>query len=91
MVLVPDEGDDEAQRAHREREDLIDERRSIVTKIDGSSQDIGRLFARLLLRGFLALPPGFGKPDGDCLLSALTALPLRPLLRVPSLRSCIGG
>jgi hypothetical protein len=52
------EADDEAQRAYRER------------KIDGSSQDNGRLFARLL-RDFLALPPGFGKPDGDCLLSAL--------------------
>jgi hypothetical protein len=71
MVLVPDKADDEAQRAHREREDLIGERRSIVSKIGGSSQDTGRLFARLLLRGFLALPPGFGKPDGDCLLSAL--------------------
>jgi hypothetical protein len=34
-------------------------------------QDIGRLLARLFLWYFLALLAGFGKPDGDCLLSAL--------------------
>src|ERR1700730_12967921 len=64
MVLVPYEADDEACGR-------IAEKRSIVSKIGGRSQDIARLFARLLLRRFLSLPPGFGKPDGDCLLSAL--------------------
>jgi hypothetical protein len=49
----------------------FDRRTAIDREQDrGSSEDIGQLFARLLLRGFLALPPGFGKPYGDCLLSA---------------------
>ena len=33
MVPIPSEGDEEARRAHREREDLTRERRSIVNKI----------------------------------------------------------
>lgn len=32
MVPIPDEADEEARRAHREREDLIGERRSIVNR-----------------------------------------------------------
>src|SRR5271168_5083289 len=35
MVPIPSEADEEARRAHREREDLTGERRSIVNKIDG--------------------------------------------------------
>ena len=35
MVPIPSEADEEARRAHREREDLTRERRSIVNKIDG--------------------------------------------------------
>jgi transposase len=34
MVPIPDEADEEARRAHREREDLVRERRSILNKID---------------------------------------------------------
>jgi len=35
MVPIPSEVDEEARRAHREREDLTGERRSIVNKIGG--------------------------------------------------------
>jgi hypothetical protein len=35
MVPIPSEADEEVRRAHREREDLTGERRSIVNKIDG--------------------------------------------------------
>jgi transposase len=36
MVPIPDEADEEARRAHREREDLITDRLSILNKIDAS-------------------------------------------------------
>ncbi len=48
MVPIPSEGDEEARRAHREREDLSGERRSIVNKIDG-------ILATLGIRGYKAL------------------------------------
>jgi|GEM_PF-4412831 len=35
MIPIP-EADEEARRAHRERQDLTGERRSIVNKIDGA-------------------------------------------------------
>lgn len=34
MVPVPSEADEEARRAHREREDLLGARRSLLNKID---------------------------------------------------------
>jgi transposase len=48
MVPIPSEGDEEARRAHREREDLTGERRSIVNKIDG-------ILATLGVKGYKAL------------------------------------
>lgn len=41
MVPIPPEADEEARRAHREREDLTGERRSIVNKIDGILVTLG--------------------------------------------------
>ena len=48
MVPIPNEADEEARRAHREREDLTRERRSIVNKIDG-------ILATLGIKGYKAL------------------------------------
>jgi transposase len=48
MVPIPDEAHEEARRAHREREDLIGERGSIVNKIDG-------ILATLGVKGYRAL------------------------------------
>jgi transposase len=41
MVPIPDEADEEARRAHREREDLVRERRSILNKIDAILATLG--------------------------------------------------
>jgi hypothetical protein len=41
MVPVPSEADEEARRAHREREDLIGARRSLLNKIDGILATLG--------------------------------------------------
>jgi len=41
MVPIPDEADEEARRAHREREDLTGERRAIVNKIGGILATLG--------------------------------------------------
>ena len=48
MVPIPSEADEEARRAHREREDLTGERRSIVNKIDA-------ILATLGVKGYKAL------------------------------------
>ena len=48
MVPIPSEADEEARRAHREREDLTKERRSIVNKIEG-------ILATLGVKGYKAL------------------------------------
>jgi transposase len=48
MVPIPSEADEEARRAHREREDLTRERRSILNKIDG-------ILATLGVKGYKAL------------------------------------
>ena len=48
MVPIPREADEEARRAHREREDLAGERRSIFNKIGG-------ILATLDVEGFKAL------------------------------------
>jgi transposase len=65
MVPIPSVGDEEARRAHREREDLTGERRSIVNKIDG-------IFATLGVKGYKALRRDrreqlncARQPDGD--------------------------
>jgi transposase len=41
MVPVPSEADEEARRAHREREELTGDRRSILNKIDGILATLG--------------------------------------------------
>jgi transposase len=41
MVPIPSEADEEARRAHREREDLTGSRRSLVNKIDGILATLG--------------------------------------------------
>jgi transposase len=41
MVPIPSEADEEARRAHREREDLTGSRRSILNKIDGILATLG--------------------------------------------------
>jgi hypothetical protein len=71
MVPIPSEADEEARRAHREREDLICERRSIVNKMGG-------ILATLGVKGFKALRPLAGKvlrtfSDGN------SGMGLRPL------------
>jgi transposase len=48
MAPIPSEDDEEPRRAHREREDLTRERRSIVNKIDG-------ILATLGIKGYKAL------------------------------------
>jgi len=65
MVPIPSEVDEEARRAHREREDLTGERRSIVNKIDG-------ILATLGIKGYKALRRDrreqlncARQPDGD--------------------------
>ena len=68
MVPIASEADEEARRAHREREDLTRERRSIVNKIDG-------ILATLGVRGYKALRRDrreqlncARQPDGDSFL-----------------------
>lgn len=41
MVPIPDEADEEARRPHREREDLVRKRRSILNKIDAILATLG--------------------------------------------------
>src|ERR1700730_10672165 len=48
MVPIPDEADEEARRAHREREGLVRERRSIVDNIHG-------ILATLCVKGYRGL------------------------------------
>jgi transposase len=65
MVPIPDEADEEARRAHREREDLTGERRAIVNKIGGILATLGVKGYRVLKgdrREQLAL---LRQPDGD--------------------------
>jgi transposase len=65
MVPIPDEADEEARRAHREREDLTGERRAIVNRIGG-------ILATLGVKGYRALKGDrreqlalLRQPDGD--------------------------
>src|SRR6516164_11449343 len=65
MVPIPSEADEEARRAHREREDLTRERRSIVNKIES-------ILATLGIKGYKALRRDrreqlncVRQPDGD--------------------------
>jgi len=65
MVPVPSEADEEARRAHREREDLTRERRSIVNKIDGILATLGIKGYRALRRDRRGQLNGARQPGGD--------------------------
>jgi hypothetical protein len=89
MVLVPDKADDEAQRAHGEREDLISEPRSTVSKIAAVAKTSADYLLDFFFGAFLPSLRASESPMAIACFRLFTVLPLRPLLRVPSLRSCI--
>jgi transposase len=64
MVPMPDEADEEARQAHREREDLIGERLSIVNKIDGILATLGVKGYRALWRDRREQVDLLRQPDG---------------------------
>jgi transposase len=70
MVPVPSEADEEARRAHREREDLIGERRSILNKIDGILATLGICGFKGLRRDRRRQLAELRQPDGAALPSA---------------------
>jgi transposase len=65
MVPIPDEVDEEARRAHREREDLVRERRSILNKIDAILATLGVKGYRGLRSDRREQLAGLRQPDGD--------------------------
>jgi transposase len=65
MVPIPDETDEEARRAHREREDLIGQRGSIVSKIDAILATLGVNEYRALRRDRREQLRALRQPDGD--------------------------
>jgi transposase len=65
MVPIPDEADEEARRAHREREDLVRERRSILNKIDAILATLGVKGYRGLRSDRREQLAGLRQPDGD--------------------------
>lgn len=70
MVPVPSEADEEARRAHREREDLIGERRSILNKIDGILATLGICGFKGLRRDRHRQLAELRQPDGAALPEA---------------------
>nr|WP_244635440.1 IS110 family transposase [Methylosinus sp. C49] len=67
MVPVPSEADEEARRAHREREDLTGERRSILNKIDGILANLGICGFKRLRRDRRRQLAELRQPDGAAL------------------------
>jgi transposase len=67
MVPIPSEGDEEARRAYREREDLTGERRSIVNKIDAILATLGVKGYKALRRDRREQLNCARQPDGDLL------------------------
>jgi transposase len=65
MVPIPNEADEEARRAHREREELTGERRSIVNKIDGILATLGVKGFRAFWRDRRDQLTSLRQPDGD--------------------------
>lgn len=65
MVPIPREEDEEARRAHREREDLIGERRSILNKIEGILATLGIDGYQALRRGRRSQLANLRQPDGE--------------------------
>ncbi len=78
MVPVPSEADEEARRAHREREDLIGARRSLLNKIDGILATLGIEGYRALRRDRRVRLADLRQPDG-------APLPLAALGRIERL------
>jgi transposase len=72
MVPVPSETDEEARRAHREREDLIGAPRSLMSKIDGILAT-GIEGYRALRRDRRVLLADLRQPDGASLPLAARA------------------
>jgi len=65
MVPIPSEADEEARRAHREREDMIGERKSIVNKIGGILATLGVEGFNALRRDRRAALSALRQPDGE--------------------------
>ncbi len=64
MVPIPSEANEEARRAHREREDLTGERRSILNKIDGILATLGITGFRGVRRDRREQLANLRQPDG---------------------------
>ena len=65
MVPIPNEAEEEARRANREREDLARERRSILNKIDGILAPLGVKGYKALRRDRRERLNCVRQPDGD--------------------------
>jgi len=65
MVPIPSEADEEARRAHREREDLMGSRRSLLNKIDGILATLGIEGFRGLRRDRREQLANLRPPDGE--------------------------
>jgi hypothetical protein len=65
MAAFPEEADEETRRAHREREDLVRERRSILNKIDAILATLGVKGYRNLRSDRREQLAGLRQPDGD--------------------------
>ncbi|MFZ3181918.1 MAG: IS110 family transposase [Methylocystis silviterrae] len=64
MVPIPSEADEEARRAHREREDLLGERRSLLNRIDGILATLGIIDFKGLRRDRRKQLDDLRQPDG---------------------------
>jgi transposase len=64
MVPIPSEADEEARRAHREREDLLCERRSLLNRIDGILATLGVVGFKGLRRDRRKQLDDLRQPDG---------------------------
>jgi transposase len=65
MAPIPSEADEEARRAYREREDLTEERRSTVNKIDAILATLGAKGFKALRRDRRKQLASLRQPDGD--------------------------
>src|SRR5271169_1659363 len=91
MVPVPSEADEEARRAHREREDLVGARRSLLNKIDGILATLGIEGYPALRRDRRARLADLRQPDGAALPPAALARIERLLDRLELVMTQIKG
>lgn len=91
MVPIPSEADEEARRAHREREDLMGSRRSILNKIDGILATLGIEGYRGLRRDRRAQLADLRQPDGEPVPPAALARIERLLDRLELVMTQIKG